>query len=594
MSDREVRNLRRDQRDANLVSPPPAQGQGRQTRATAQTGVGAPATGTTAGTAATAGTPAPAAATTAAPAAATGTTGNAGAPAAAAPAATGTPAPAPANRGPATATAPGYTLASLHFAVEQLLNWPLNGPLMEALRRDGTACFMDLLSFTEQDLLTLQCSVPVYDAQGNDTGTTQLGTLPRPYCGSLRALAGFAYYRQHVLKNPITPINCMQIDRATFERYRCSASFFVFNNSTQPQPLLNRSTHYTPAKSSQRGIKIDPAAYIPLKTDSDWDSFNRSLHATARVHNLGNVPDPQYVPASADEMDLFQRQQAFMYYVFVDNLQTNTGKQLVRKYQSTYDAQQIYVELLEHFTTSAAAATDASDLMTWITTKKLVRSDWPGKHYAFILHWLEQVRLHNEIAPDPLPDSQLRILLENALRPTPYLREIRNTSQILSSQTGKALSYADYVAICKSAAQTHDKAMEAQALTSGSRRAMYHDVYDQDSSSNLDTIDTPTFDLDVNMHAIEAYQASQTRKPRPYLDNASWQQLDDASRRAWSNLPLHARSVILNAKQGKPPTPPPPPPPRHVNLHNISAADFLAQTQGASMGSDETGTDKIK
>ena len=116
MSDREVRNLRRDQRDANLVSPPPAQGQGRQTRATTQAGTGAPATGTTAGTAATAGTPAPPAAPTAAPAAATGTPGNAGAPAAAAPTATGTP------RGPATTNAPGYTLASLHFAVEQLLN----------------------------------------------------------------------------------------------------------------------------------------------------------------------------------------------------------------------------------------------------------------------------------------------------------------------------------------------------------------------------------------------------------------------------------------------------------------------------------------
>src|SRR6056300_1611089 len=316
MSDREVRNLHRDQRDANLVSPPPAQGQGRQTRAAAQAGTGAPATGTTAGTAATTGTPAAAAAPT-----------------------TGPPAPVTANRGPATTNAPGYTLASLHFAVEQLLNWPLNGPLMEALRRDGTACFMDLLSFTEQDLLTLQCSVPIFDANGFDTGQTQLGTLPRPYRGSVRALVGFGYYRQHVLKDPITPVNCMQIDRATFERYRCSANFLVFNNSTQPQPIVNRSTRYTPAESFQRGIKIDPAAYTPLKTDSDWDSFNRSLHATARVHNLGNVLDPKYVPASADEMDLFQRQQAFMYYVFVDNLQTNTGKQLVRKYPSTYDAQ---------------------------------------------------------------------------------------------------------------------------------------------------------------------------------------------------------------------------------------------------------------
>ena len=32
------------------------------------------------------------------------------------------------------ANTPGYSIASLNFAVETLLNWPLNGPLMEALQ----------------------------------------------------------------------------------------------------------------------------------------------------------------------------------------------------------------------------------------------------------------------------------------------------------------------------------------------------------------------------------------------------------------------------------------------------------------------------
>src|SRR6056300_751238 len=152
-----------------------------------------------------------------------------------------------------TNSEPGYTLASLHFAVEQLLNWPLNGPLMEALRRAGTASFMDLLSLTDQDLLQLQCSVPVFDANGNDTGTTQLGTLPRPYRGSIRALFGFAHYRQHELEDPITPVNCMQIDQDTFERYRCSANFIVFNNSIAPQTILNRSSSLSPSQDSSMG-----------------------------------------------------------------------------------------------------------------------------------------------------------------------------------------------------------------------------------------------------------------------------------------------------------------------------------------------------
>ena len=516
---------------------------------------------------------------------------------------TGT-APAPTTtaagpQGPALLRAPGYTPASLEYVVEDLLNWPLDGPLMEALRRDGTTSFMDLLSYTEGEILALQCMLPVYDASGADTGTTQLGQLPRQYRGSIRAILGYVYYREHVKREPVTPTNCVDIDRDDFERYRCSGNFLVFNNTTIPQPLVQSPNRYTPADSFQRSIKIDPAAYKPLESDKDWDSFNRHTTAVARIHKTDDVLDAKYVPHSPDEIALFERKQSFMFYVFVDNLLTNTGKNLVRKYQDTYDAQSIYVELTEHCTKSIAATLDASDLLTWITTKKLNKEDWPGKHYSFILYWIEQVRKHNEISQDKLQESQLRILLENSLHATPYLRDIQRTSKLLTTQTGKQLGYTQYVDLCKSAALSHDKAMEAKAIASGNRKALYHEFDtssdDYDSELNVNYHD---FDIDVNFQNLEAYQASFARNPPPFLDNASWQQLDDTSRRAWANLSNHAKKVILSAT-GTTPTrpppsnsgrPPPPPPRRQANLHDMSGADFLAHSQDVSMGSDETGT----
>ena len=512
-----------------------------------------------------------------------------------------TPAPAPAAAGPpgpAALRAPGYTRASLDFVVEDLLNWPLTGPLLEALRRDGTNSFMDLLSYTEGEILALQCMLPVLDASGNDTGTTQLGQLPRQYRGSIRAVLGYVYFREKVQREPVTPDNCMDIDKDAFENYRCSGNFLVFNNSSIPQPLVQSSNRYTPADTFQRSIKIDPTAYKPLESDKDWDSFNRHTTAVARIHKTDAVLDPTYVPHTPDEIDLFERKQSFMYYVWVDNLLTNTGKELVRKYQSTYDAQSIYLELTEHCTKSVAATLDASALLTWITTKKLCKEDWPGKHYSFILYWLEQVRKHNEISPDPLQDSQLRVLLENSLHATPYLRDIQRTSKLLTTQTGKQLGYTQYVDLCKSAALSHDKAMETKTLASGNRKALYHDLdasnANPDSAFNVNYHD---FDIDVNFHNLEAYQTSFARNPPPRLDNASWQQLDDTSRRAWANLSNHAKTVLLGAKPN--PTrpnpshsgrPPPPPPRRHANMHDMSAADFLAHSHDVSMGSDETGT----
>ena len=130
MSQREVRNLQQDM--ANNVTPTNPTG-GRNTR------------NSRAASNSNAGTPAPAP-----PPANTGTAS--------------APAPATAGpQGPAVLRAPGYTRESLNYVVEDLLNWPLNGPLMEALLRDRTSSFMDLLSYTEGEILALQCMLPVLD-----------------------------------------------------------------------------------------------------------------------------------------------------------------------------------------------------------------------------------------------------------------------------------------------------------------------------------------------------------------------------------------------------------------------------------------------
>ncbi|CAJ1955404.1 unnamed protein product [Cylindrotheca closterium] len=240
---------------------------------------------------------------------------------------------------PANATAPpGRTLASLEFAVTTLFREPLDSPLMRALRRDGCLHFMHLLSYNENELLALKYDAPVIDQYGVDTGQTQLTQLERPHRGTLRALLGYAYLCQNVHRDPITPINCMHIDVQAFLNYQCSGDFIVFNNSSLPQPLVSKPDRRTPADSFQKSLKLDPDAYPTLNTDEEWDSFHRTFRSTARVHDTLNVLDHSYVPKSVDERDLFQKQQAFMYTIFLHKLQTNTGKSLVRKYQVNFDA----------------------------------------------------------------------------------------------------------------------------------------------------------------------------------------------------------------------------------------------------------------
>jgi transposase InsO family protein len=381
----------------------------------------------------------------------------------------------------------------------------------------------------------------------------------------------------------------MNIDPKEFLDYRFSADFIVFSQSTLPQPLVPKPDRRTPADTFQKSLKIDSTAYPTLKTDAEWDSFNRSFRSTARVHNLLQVLDPTYVPQNVDESKLFEKQQAFMYDIFVNKLQTNTGKSLVRKHQATFDAQQIWAELADHCTTSVAADTQAADLLVWLTTKKLTKSDWPGKHHAFILHWLEQARLYNETAVDKMADSQLRVMLANAIGQTPYLRSIKDSGSILSAQTGKPLTYSQYVVLVKDAALSYDTSMNQRSASHGTLQALFHDSHSPPNDDLADFI-THDFDLDVDHRTISAFQASSHRTPRPRLDNDTWQKLDDQSRRNWHQFSPEAQAIILKAlptsSPGRPP--PPPPPPRRVNLHDISVADFLAHAQSVSMGSNES------
>ncbi|CAJ1935515.1 unnamed protein product [Cylindrotheca closterium] len=115
---------------------------------------------------------------------------------------------------------PGNTFASLEFAVTVLFQASLDSPLRRALCRDGCVNFMDLLGYKEAELLNLKYNTPILDAKGVDTGQTQLTQLERPCCAIIWALHGYAYLRENVHRDLITPINCMNIDTKAFQNYR--------------------------------------------------------------------------------------------------------------------------------------------------------------------------------------------------------------------------------------------------------------------------------------------------------------------------------------------------------------------------------------
>ncbi len=182
--------------------------------------------------------------------------------------------------------------------------------------------------------------------------------------------------------------------------YRMSAHYIFFDGN-KPPPLVSSTVIGHPAVNNfKKGIRRDP-----MKDDHRFEQWNLHTKATARAQGMGDIFDKTYKPVRPEDQALFIEKQHYMYSVFVDRIQTDTGKEVVRLHQATSDAHKIYADLVEHYTKSTAAVLDASKILSFLTNHKLGKDAWSGTTTQFIAYWIEQVHLYNSLT-EPLPPLQ--------------------------------------------------------------------------------------------------------------------------------------------------------------------------------------------
>jgi hypothetical protein len=306
-------------------------------------------------------------------------------------------------------------------------------------------------------------------------------------------------------------------NKLEYDEYRVSPEYMSSRtgiaNPNAPKPPPTVSTFVRPRDplaDFRRGTRRDPNAFIPLKEDKQWDSWQRSTIAQARAQDLSDVLDPLFVPTTPDDIELFIERQKFMYAVFEKNLLTDKGKALVRLYGSTFDAQQVYKDISAYAKSSTMASMEASNLLTYITSARLGDGTWKGKAHGFILHWQDQIRQYELILPtsDHLSSSMKRTMLENAVAKVPELRAVKNQAAQHKTQNGGIdLSYEQYCALLASAAQDYDGSLtrDIKPMPSAARRSVYltdieprQEYLDDDDAY----FDTNTYSIDSNHHDI--------------------------------------------------------------------------------------------
>jgi len=178
-------------------------------------------------------------------------------------------------------------------------------------------------------------------------------------------------------------------------------------------------------------------------------------------------------------------------------------------------------------------------------------------------------------------------MLQNAVHPAEELRQVKNQANQLQTYSGRSIGYDSYCKLLLSAASNLDAKHAPKGRMGVAKRNVYtHELSDFDEEEFHDAynLDSDITDLQANVHKMQPKdtrfawgktpQKSRLPMPstssnpqKPRLSFQQWHSLQPEARMTWDLLSNEAQAIILGLRKD---------PGKHaVNLHNISAFDFL-------------------
>ena len=274
----------------------------------------------------------------------------------------------------------------------------------------------------------------------------------------------------------------------------------------------------------KKGIKREIAAYPSLKDERYFDGFKRSLLILAKTHECNEVLDPTYTPGSeAEEQELFEAKQTFMFSVFNANLQTDMGKTIVRRHLANTDAQSVWKELGEHMWTSSKGASEKRRLTQYVTNTVL-DDNYKGSTEQFVLHFNEQFSQLDEISEDSEKLPPTAYPPANCFRSINDLRIVETLDEFQSTTYGHgsstSLSYDTYYDLLINACVWYDKTKKSNV---GKRRNVYNtnidETYIDHSTACIDHVpNSPYGGIDLppdEFYQVHTLSSRHPPSPRP-------------------------------------------------------------------------------
>ena len=278
------------------------------------------------------------------------------------------------------------------------------------------------------------------------------------------------------------------------------------------------------------------------------------------TQGLSSVLDSNFQLQTFKDKVLFHERQQYLYAVFVRILKTDEGKAIARKYKSTFDAQSIYRELQEYATNSTQAVIDSNTLLQYITTACIVDGSWNGMTEQFVLHWMEQVCLYQDLV-DPtavLVDAVKVSLISDAVRGHPKLSGVYNVAAQLASQPGQHVDYDQYVNLLLSECAQVDSAI-AQSPRKAVKCSTVNckcSVYMSDLAINDGEDDALQFsganEADYNIDSdpmtlmANAHRCRELSANRVLMHSEQWKGMSPNGQEIWDQYSDEDKAVVLS------------------------------------------------
>ena len=369
----------------------------------------------------------------------------------------------------------GVDEKALTHLLEKVLVADAHAPVTLALEKAGVRTASDLVS------LQLDPDVPLkYDkpAEGGDKVKKNIPLLQ----AEMRQIIGIQEYIQYYSKNVSHKFfesldDWEELTAKNFISFRINIAPFLPPDVTPPAVVTQPSPATSdPLRDWEKGVKPDMSIFRELKNVKEWDQWDTQFRADVTTQGLSHVLDSNFRPQTFEDKVLFCEQQKYLYGIFLHVLRTDKGKDIARKYKSTFDAQSIYRELQEYATDSTQAT-----LLQYITTACIDDGSWNGTTEQFVLHWMEQVHLYEDLV-DPtaaLVDAVKVSLISDSVRGHPKLSGVYNVAAQLASQSGQHVDYDQYANLLLSECAQVDS-----AVARSPRKAVKCSVYMSDLAIN--------------------------------------------------------------------------------------------------------------